>query len=134
PFNSDTKVRIRLLPGQIRFYYPDVSVICHQNSQDEHFQDEPVIVIEVLSKGSRRIDQGEKKDAYLTIPSLLFYVLVEQESPLALVWRRTEHGFVCEEYKGLTSEIPFSELDLMLPLAELYEGVEFSSESDVRQE
>lgn len=27
PFDSDTKIRIRL-PNQVRFYYPDVSVIC----------------------------------------------------------------------------------------------------------
>ena len=27
PFNSETKIRIRL-PTQVRFYYPDVSVIC----------------------------------------------------------------------------------------------------------
>src|SRR5207247_1385802 len=27
PFNSDTKIRIRL-PREVRFYYPDASVIC----------------------------------------------------------------------------------------------------------
>src|SRR5262245_52167082 len=28
PFGSDTKIRIRL-PNQLRFYYPDVSVVCY---------------------------------------------------------------------------------------------------------
>jgi Uma2 family endonuclease len=60
PFNSDTKIRVRL-PTQVRFYYPDVSVICRPNSQNESFQDEPAAVFEVLSNGTRRIDEGEKK-------------------------------------------------------------------------
>ena len=37
PFNSDTKIRI-ILPGQIRFYYPDVSVTCRPNSSRKRRQ------------------------------------------------------------------------------------------------
>src|SRR5437588_5467020 len=80
PYNSDTKVRVRL-PTQVRFYYPDVSVICRPNPQDDSFQDEPVVIIEVMSHKTRRIDEGEKKDAYLTIPSLCVYLLVDTETP-----------------------------------------------------
>src|SRR5207253_6291531 len=76
PFNSDTKIRVRL-PTHVRFYYPDASVVCHSNAQNDSFQDEPVVIFEVLSKATRRIDGGEKKDAYLTIPSLSAYVLLE---------------------------------------------------------
>ncbi len=75
-FNSDTKIRVRL-PSHVRFYYPDASIICRPNSPDDSFQDEPSVLFEVLSAKTRRLDQGEKKDAYLTIPSLCFYVLVE---------------------------------------------------------
>src|SRR5438067_643283 len=74
-FNSDTKVRVRL-PAHVRFYYPEVSVVCRPNSPTESFQDEPAVIIEVLSRATRRIDEGEKKDAYLTIPSLSVYLLV----------------------------------------------------------
>src|SRR5204863_8150738 len=80
PFNSDTKIRVRL-PTHVRFYYPDVSVICRPNPQTDSFQDEPAALFEVLSQSTRRIDEGEKKDAYLTIPALAVYILVEQESP-----------------------------------------------------
>src|SRR5438132_6126386 len=44
PFNSDTKIRVRL-PNQVRFYYPDVSVICRPNSPQESFQDEPAVIV-----------------------------------------------------------------------------------------
>ena len=80
PFNSDTKIRVRL-PTQTRFYYPDVSVICRPNLPTDSFQDEPAVIFEVLSEQTRRADEGEKKDAYLTIPSLSVYVLLEQETP-----------------------------------------------------
>ena len=48
PFNSDTKVRIRLAT-HTRFYYPDGMVVCEPNADDEEFQDRPVVIAEVLS-------------------------------------------------------------------------------------
>src|SRR5262249_29386565 len=97
PYNSDTKIRIQL-PTQIRFYYPDASVICKPNPPNDSFQDGPAVLVEVLSMATRRIDAGEKKDAYITLPSLAVYLLVEQESPAVVAFRRTEHGFVPELY------------------------------------
>lgn len=129
PFNSDTKIRIRLRTHS-RFYYPDVSVICRPNPQDDSFQDEPAVVVEVLSRRTRRIDEGEKWDAYLAIPSLSAYLLVEQESDTVVVHRRGNGGFIREIYCGLDAVIPLAEIAAELPLAEIYDGVEFSPEVD----
>ncbi|MCE9528807.1 MAG: Uma2 family endonuclease [Planctomycetales bacterium] len=129
PFNSDTKIRVRL-PTHVRFYYPDVSVVCRPNPQDDSFQDEPGAVFEVLSKATRRIDDGEKKDAYLTIPSLGIYVLIEQESAALVVHRRTEQGFLREVHLGLDAILSLPEIEAELPLREIYEGVEFSTEGE----
>ncbi len=92
PFNSDTKVRVRHA-GQVRFYYPDTSVVCRQNPLNDVYQDEPKVIFEVLSRKTRRIDLGEKKDAYQTIPSLGVYIVVEQEAPTVIAFRRTATGF-----------------------------------------
>lgn len=73
PFNSDTKVRVRL-PTHLRFYYPDLSVVCQSNPPEDSYQDNPVVIVEVLSKATRRLDEGEKKDAHLTIPTLAVYL------------------------------------------------------------
>jgi Uma2 family endonuclease len=127
PFNSDTKVRIRL-PAQARFYYPDASVICRPNPQSDSFQDDPAVLVEVLSEKTRRVDEGEKKDAYLTIPSLAVYLLVEQETPAVVAFRRTEQGFVREVYQGLDAVIQLGEIQTDLPLAEVYDTVEFHPE------
>lgn len=127
PFNSDTKVRVRL-PNQTRFYYPDAMVVCRSNDPHSSFQDEPVVIVEALSKATRRTDEGEKKDAYPTISSLSVYVLVEQDSAVARVFRRTENGFACETFEGLEKTILLPEVDAALTLAEIFATVEFVPE------
>lgn len=129
PYNSDTKVRIRL-PHHTRSYYPEAMVVCRPNPQCDSFQDEPAVVFEVLSRGSRRLDEGEKKDAYLAIPSLSVYALVERETAAVVVYRRTEQGFVREVDEGLDAVLPLPEIEIELPLTEMYEGVEFLPEVD----
>src|SRR5262249_40048014 len=109
PFHSDTKIRVRL-PTQVRFYYPDVSVLCRPHPQSDSFQDDPAVLFEVLSRRTRRLDEGEKKDAYLTIPSLGVYVLVEQDAAAVVAFRRTESGFVREVHEGLDAVLPLGEI------------------------
>lgn len=128
PYNSDTKIRIQL-PTHVRFYYPDSSVICTPNPPSDSYQDQPSVVVEVLSRNTRRIDEGEKKDAYLTIPTLSAYLLIEQEFATVTVYRRTEQGFAREMYRD-NDTIPLPEVDAELPLAEIYEGVVFTPEPD----
>lgn len=129
PYNSDTKIRIRF-PTHSRFYYPDTSVVCRPNAQADSFQDEPVVIVEVVSRTTRRTDESEKRDTYLTIPSLCVYVLVEQEAPALVAFRRTEHGFVSQVYEGFEATLPLPEIGAELPLAEVYDGVEFTAEPD----
>ena len=122
PYNSDTKVRIEL-GSHTRFYYPDAMVVRHPNPRSDHFQDHPVVVIEVLSESTRRIDQGEKCDTYLRIPSLQVLLLVESEEMAVTVHRRgMEGGFAVEYHAGAEAAIPLPEIGVELPLAELYEG------------
>jgi Uma2 family endonuclease len=124
PFNSDTKVRIRL-PFELRFYYPDAMVTCRPNPPGDTFQDEPRLLVEVLSAESRRIDEGEKLLAYLTIPSLAAYLLVEQEFAEVGVMRRSGQEFARELARGRDAVVALPELGIDLPLAEVYEGVGF---------
>jgi Uma2 family endonuclease len=122
-FNSDAKVRIEL-PDHTRFYYPDAMVVCQPNPPTDHFQDQPVVVIEVLSDSTRRTDLGEKRDAYLTIPSLKVLIFVEPDSPEVLVHRRKpEGGFAIELHSGPGAILPLPEIEAELPLAELYENL-----------
>ena len=111
----------------MRFYYPDVSVTCRPNPPSDSYQDEPAVLVEVLSRRTRRVDEGEKKDAYLTIPSLRVYLMIEQETAAVVAFRRTESGFIREVYHGLDTVVPLGEIGIDLPLADIYENVEFGS-------
>ncbi len=120
PCNSDTKIRIRLLDGT-RFYYPDAFVVCQPNPPDDVFHDAPVVVLEVASASTRRIDLGEKRDAYLSIPSLAVYLVAEVKEPFVRIFRRSPFGdFRNEAAEGLDAVI------------DLYEGASFEDETTDR--
>ncbi len=123
PFNSDTKVRIETV-NQTRFYYPDAMVVCAENPPGDHFQDQPVVITEVLSDSTRRIDLGEKRDAYLTLPSLKVLMLVEPAGRhVRLDRRKPDGGFVEEIHSGADAVIALPEIDASLALADLFDGV-----------
>jgi len=125
PFDSDTKVRIRR-KGTSRFYYPDVQVVCESNAPTEVFQDLPVLIIEVLSPSTRRYDLDEKMQAYLQIPSLQCYIVLEQHQPVAIVLNRTASGFLREVMEGVDTKIELSFLGCSLAMQDIYEGVQFT--------
>jgi len=124
-FNSDIKIRVRLSRGT-RFYYPDVSVVCQPNPPEDSFHDKPIVIVEVVSESTRRVDEYEKREAYLTIDSLCVYLLIEQSSAAALVYRRGDSGFDRERYLGVDAIIPLPEIDCQLALTESYQNVEFT--------
>jgi Uma2 family endonuclease len=121
-YNSDTKIRIRQ-PNLVRFYYPDLSVVCRPNPRTDTFQDEPVLVVEVLSESTRRVDEGEKREAYLGIPSLQVLLLVEQDICAATLYRRTDGGFGREVLRGADTGVALPELGIDFTLGELYDGL-----------
>ena len=70
----------------------------------------------------------------MTITSLGVYILVEQELPAVVVFRRTERGFVREVHQGLDAVVPLGEIKIDLPLADIYEAVEFAPEAEEDRE
>ncbi len=127
PFNSDTKVRIEF-PDHTRLYYPDAMVVCDSRSSNDHFQDRPVVILEVLSDSTRRTDLGEKRDAYLTISTLKVLLFVEPDVASVLVYRRkAEGGFAMEQYSRREDVILLPEIEATLSLADVYERVEFAA-------
>ncbi len=124
--NSDAKVRIQL-QSSTRFYYPDATVTCEAEDEDASFVTRPAVVVEVLSDSTRRTDEGEKMDAYLAIPSLTVYVLVEQDSPTVSVYRRTGDESVRETYTSLEATIPLPEIETVLALSNIYDRIDLQT-------
>ncbi len=127
PYDSDMKVRIKNRRN-IRFYYPDLQVVCESNAPTAVFQDHPVLIIEVLSPSNRQYDLDEKMAAYLSIPSLECYIALEQHQPIAIVMRRTSGGFLREFIEGVEANIDLPFLGCSLPMREIYDGIQFTVE------
>lgn len=122
-FNSDSKVRI-VLPTDTRFYYPDAMVTCGPTDDEALYLDNPVVIVEVLSPSTYRNDIGEKRDAYLSIPSLKVYLVIDPARPSVKIDRRRERGgFDNESFRDLTEVIPLPEIESELALADIYSGI-----------
>ena len=85
----------------------------------------PVLIVEVLSPSSARIDLGDKVAEYLRIPSLLAYLVVAQDEMEAWLWLHGPTGFAAsaDVLKGDEAVIHIEPLGIDLPFAEVYDRV-----------
>jgi len=116
PFASDMKVQV----GK-DFFYPDVLVVCDHEANDYGITDTSLIIVEVLSKSTRRIDHTLKRTAYQKLPSLQEYVVIEQDVVDVEVCRRNNHWQPEHFYLG--DEVFFESIDCRVPVAEIYDRV-----------
>ena len=77
-YSSDVKVR---LAEHRSYYYPDVIVGCEEDEANDYYLEKPCLIVEVLSQTTAKRDRSEKLLAYMNIPTLRAYLLVEQDQP-----------------------------------------------------
>ncbi len=127
PFGSDMQVRIS--PPNVNeestYYYPDAMIACDPTDKGNRWRERPSALFEIASKSTRRVDEREKYNAYLGIAALQAYVRIAQDRPAVAFNIRTPEGWKLEQVAGLDGIIRLPSLEIELPLAELYERVEF---------
>ena len=94
-FRGDAKV---IAHGTVR--YPDLSVTCSPVAGRDDIVPEPVLVVEVLSPSTERIDRGRKKLDYFATESIRQYAIVEQDERLVDLYTRTDAGWINEVVTG----------------------------------
>jgi Uma2 family endonuclease len=117
---SDMKVRV----DEGIFYYPDVMVAC-QDVQDNYYESNPCVIVEVISRTTARNDLLEKRLAYTKIESLQMYLLVDSRKRWVTVYRRV--GSQWEELmltKEQTLELPC--ISGQLTFEEIYDGTDLT--------
>lgn len=76
-------------------YEPDAVVNCGPRMGDREIAaTNPVVVVEVLSPGTRGVDTGEKLDGYFRVPGLVHYLIVHAERRAVIHHRRGEDGAI----------------------------------------
>ncbi len=128
-YNSDLKVWI---DKKNSYVLPDVSVICNNleyAEKDKNAITNPTIVVEVASESSFDYDYGTKLKLYRHIQSLRDHIIVNQDEAKIDIFSRKENVdiWLLQSFEDLEAEIYLESLDISIPLAEIYEGVNFDS-------
>ena len=116
-YASEMKVRV----GK-NYFYPDVLVDCTNLPDSSVFTESPVIIVEVLSRSTRRMDETTKRVAYMQLDSLQEYVLIEQDFVKVDVLRRSGNWFPEHYYLG--DAVTCDSIGLTLQVEEFYDRVQ----------
>jgi Uma2 family endonuclease len=115
---------VKVQAGEDIIYYPDVAVECVARKGDDLILDQPCLVVEVTSRSTRRIDRGEKLEAYRRMPSLRAYLIVDQSRRrVTHHWRDVDGTWMSADIMD-TGEIILACPQTSLTLDAIYEGVE----------
>ena len=126
----DPNLRLKVKATGLRTY-PDASVYCGEQERDTEQESadtatNPTVLFEVLSKSTEAYDRGFKSDNYRRIESLKAYILVSQESPHTELYERQSDGsWRFTESKGLNAVMSLPAINVVLPLAEIYDRIKF---------
>ncbi len=115
---NDMKVKVKQ-----NFYYPDVMVVCNPiDKVNNYYKTQPSMIVEVLSRSTRRFDKTHKRVTYQTLETLQEYVLVDQERAEIEVFTR-QSGWQAEYfYPGDT--IHFQSIDVAVAVEDIYYQVD----------
>ncbi len=122
-FDHDVKVTVK--SGEV-YRYPDFVVAPKTDNQHDYLVMEPILLAEVASEGSWHTDTFVKLREYLKLPALQYYLIISQDACHVEFCFRDEKGeWDFRLFREPTDEIPLQLFNLKIPLAELYEEVEF---------
>ncbi len=128
-FASEQRVRSR---RPHLYTYPDVTVVCGEREFDPADENRvtilnPTLLVEVLSESNELYDRSEKFERYRGIESLREYVLVSQYIAKIETFHRADDGtwVINHAVAGVDATVRFASVDVELPLAEIYDGIQF---------
>ena len=73
-------------------YYPDVVASCDP-SDDPYVEHNPCFIVEVISPSTSRTDRIEKRDAFLALPSMRTFWIVDADARVIEAWERGPSGW-----------------------------------------
>jgi Uma2 family endonuclease len=121
-----TEFGIDVRPGTIR--YADIVVDQPGGKQDALTAKAPMLVVEVLSPSTTKIDLGDKAADYMQLSSLATYLVFAQDELKAWVYSRgSEKQFPPgpQVFAGADAAISVPALGIDLPLMDIYGGIDF---------
>jgi Uma2 family endonuclease len=121
----------RLWVPQLNNYtYPDVMVVAKpielQSGRTDTITN-PLLIAEVLSKGTKAYDRDDKFAGYRSIPSFQEYLLIDQYRVRVEQYSKTDaNKWIFSEYSSMSDRLMLTSVQVEIAIADLYENIEFS--------
>ncbi len=111
------------IQGEEYYTYPDVFITNHpEDLQNKYIKQFPVLLIEVLSDGTRKYDTIDKFIQYQKIETLQYYILVEPEFMYINCFSKDETGeWHSAIYNKPEEFVPLENLSIKLPIQGIYQ-------------
>ncbi len=130
-FSENMKVDVR--DGR-HMPYPDIVVTCHPFDLrgNNLIIRQPRLLIEVLSKSTAHKDRGDKWRDYRKMPSLWYYMLVDQYATTVELFSRIEetNEWINTIYERTDDIIKLPRLAVELNVGAIYDGIELVPTDD----
>ncbi len=122
---------VATIDGKVRS--PEATVTCSKIRGRDRLIPNPVIVFEVISESTRRIDQVDKLREYHAVPTIKRYIIIEQVGVAVTVhWRQGDEPWTTLPY-GKGDVLDLAEIGIQLPVDLLYRNVDFDEEQNAEQ-
>ena len=122
--------RVRLEEADM-YVYPDVTAVCGRVETEDRYGTEtilnPTLVAEVLSPSTERFDRRDKSDGYRQRATLREHLLLAQDRPRVERFLLDGDRWVPSVIEGLDAVLTLSSLGIEIPMAEVYENVDFAA-------
>jgi Uma2 family endonuclease len=107
--------------------YPDVLVVMEAPEywdKNQVLLTNPVLIVEVLSKSTRKYDKNEKFAEYKTLTSFAEYMLIEPEKcSITTHFREAPQLWRDAFFKEIANNVPLKSLEIDIAIADIYENV-----------
>ena len=125
-FASDQRLWV---PQLNNYTYPDVMVVAKpielQSGRTDTITN-PLLIAEVLSKGTRAYDRDDKFAAYRSIPSFQEYLLIDQYRLRVEQYSKTDaNKWIFSEYGVIGDRLMLTSVQVEIAIVDLYENIEF---------
>lgn len=102
----------------------DMTVTCESSPGYKGINEEPLLIVEILSPSTELDDFFIKLPDYQLIPSLQEILYIESAEIAATVYRRDQGGdWQMSEVSGLEARLQLETIGLDIPLSAVYRGV-----------
>lgn len=116
-------------PAGISYFYPDATVVCGNTELQPHVFDtllNPVVIFEVMSEGTEKIDRGYKFFYYQQIPSLREYILIDsREYAVEAISRQDDNAWRFTKLSPADGQLHLSSIGCTLSFDDIYYRVQF---------